>query len=53
MPENLLQKWRTQDQLKMYKNDEHFADSLKKINSVKFAENSITLSTEKLIQPDK
>ena len=53
MPENLLQKWRTQDQLKMYKNDEHFADSLKKINSVIFAENSITLSTEKPIQTDK
>ncbi|MDE0571470.1 MAG: hypothetical protein OSB44_12360 [Verrucomicrobiales bacterium] len=53
MPENLLQKWRTQDQLEMYKNDDHFADSLKKINSVKFAENLITLSTDKLPQPDK
>jgi hypothetical protein len=48
MPENLLQKWQTQDQLEMYKNDDHFADSLKKINSVKFAEDSITLSTKKL-----
>ena len=53
MPENLLQKWRTQDQLEMYKNDEHFEDSLKKINSVKFAENLITLSTERPDIPDK
>lgn len=53
MPENLLQKWRTQDQLEMYKNDEHFEDSLKKINSVKFSENLITLSTERPNIPDK
>ena len=53
MPENLLQKWQTQDQLEMYKNDDHFADSLKKINSVKFAEDSITLSTKKTTQSDK
>ncbi|MEE2809110.1 MAG: hypothetical protein VYB73_07335 [Verrucomicrobiota bacterium] len=53
MPENLLEKWRSQDQLEMYKNDEHFADSLKKINSVKFADNFITLSTEKPIQSEK
>ena len=36
MPENLLQKWRSQDQLELYKNDDHFADSLKKINNVRF-----------------
>ena len=52
MPENLLQKWRSQDQLELYKNDDHFADSLKKINSVRFAENLIILSTEKNNQPD-
>ena len=52
MPENLLQKWRSQDQLELYKNDDHFADSLKKINSVRFAENLIILSTEKNNHPD-
>ncbi|MEC9035671.1 MAG: hypothetical protein VX646_07965 [Verrucomicrobiota bacterium] len=48
MPENLLEKWRSQDQLEMYKNDELFADSLKKINSVRFADNLIILSTKKI-----
>lgn len=46
MPSKIVEKWATQDQLEMYKNDESFSNYTKKINSARFENNTLILSTE-------
>ena len=46
MPNKIVEKWATQDQLEMYKNDESFLNYTKRINSARFENNTLILSTK-------
>lgn len=46
MPKKIIEKWASQDQLEMYKNDDNFSNYTKKINSARFENNAVILSTK-------
>tara|TARA_Y100000766_G_scaffold232894_1_gene207425 strand:+ start:12997 stop:13719 length:723 start_codon:yes stop_codon:yes gene_type:complete len=46
MPNKIVEKWATQDQLEMYKNDESFLNYTKRINSARFENKTLILSTK-------
>ena len=45
MPKKIVEKWSSQDQLEMYKNDDSFSNYTKKINSARFEKNKVIIST--------
>ena len=47
MPKKIVEKWSSQDQLEMYKNDDSFSNYTKKINSARFEKNKVIISTKK------
>ena len=47
MPNKIVEKWLSQDQLEMYKNDDSFSNYTKKINSARFEKNKVIISTKK------
>ena len=47
MPNKIVEKWSSQDQLDMYKNDDSFSNYTKKINSARFEKNKVIISTKK------